>query len=43
LAYLARQAYKQRKVKKTWVYEGKVFVVKNGDDRPVKINTKEDI
>jgi hypothetical protein len=43
LAYLARQAYKQRKIKKTWVYGGKVFVVKNGDDRPVKINTKEDI
>jgi hypothetical protein len=43
LAYLARQAFRLHKLKKTWVFGGKVFVIKNGDDRPIKINRKEDI
>jgi hypothetical protein len=43
LAYLARQAEKTKKIKKTWVYGGRIFIVKNEDDRPVKISKKEDI
>ena len=43
LAFLARQSMKGNKIKKTWVYGGRIFIVKNGDDRPMKISRKEDI
>jgi hypothetical protein len=43
LAYLARQALARRKIKKTWVYSGRIFIVKNGDDRPIRIIRRDEI
>lgn len=43
LAYLARQALKNEKIKNTWVFGGKIFIVKDGDDRPIRVSRKEDI
>ena len=43
LAFLSRQAARDSKLKKTWVHEGKIFAVKNGEDKPYRINRVEDI
>ena len=43
IAYQARQAVRTGKIKKTWVYDSKVFIVKKEDDRPVRIFSVRDI
>ena len=43
LAYLARKAVRETKLKKTWVHDGKVFAVKNNEEDPYKITNEEDI
>jgi hypothetical protein len=43
LAYLARQALAKRKIKKTWVYGSRIFIVKSGDNIPVRIIRRDEI
>ena len=43
IAYQARQAVRTGKIKKTWVYDSKVFIVKKEDDRPIRIFSARDI
>jgi hypothetical protein len=43
LAYLARRAVKGGKAAQTWVTDGKIFLKKNGKDKPEKITSAYDI
>lgn len=43
LAYEARQAVKGGLVEKTWVHDGKIFLKKFDEDRPLKVACSKDI
>ena len=43
LAYLARQAVKNKNALQTWTHEGKVFLKIDNVDRPMKITKPEDL
>jgi translation initiation factor 1 (eIF-1/SUI1) len=43
LAFLARQAVRESKLKKTWVHNGKVFAIKGDEEGPFRISKVEDL
>ena len=43
LAYEARQAVKGGLAERTWVHDGKIFLKKFGEDRPIKVTRSKDI
>ena len=43
IAFAARNAVRNNKIAKTWVYDGKVFILRKGEDKPIRINNVKDI
>lgn len=43
MAYQARQAVKQKRAQKTWVFRGRVFIIKNGETNPTAVTRLSDI
>jgi hypothetical protein len=43
LAYQARKAKKEQKIQKTWVFKGRIFIIKNGETTPTIVTCEKDI
>ena len=43
IAYLARKAKKEQKIQKTWIFRGRIFIIKNGESTATIVSCEKDI